>query len=161
MPPIVPSKLVKTVGISLLGAGAFASLAACSTEAPDLTSSDTSAIQSSAAPTPADAGSSANAQSYKAGAYTKPGSYQSPAGEESISVTVNITEDGTITSAKVDPLGKNPQSREYEKKFASGISGEVVGKKIADLNVGKVSGSSLTGNGFNAAIAEIIKAAQV
>ncbi len=40
-------------------------------------------------------------------------------------------------------------------KFAGGISDVVVGKNINDIDVDKVSGSSLTSGGFNEAIEKI------
>ncbi|NED66077.1 calcium-binding protein, partial [Streptomyces sp. SID10244] len=51
-------------------------------------------------------------------------------------------------------------SKEFQGKFASGVDALVVGKNIDDLDVHKVSGSSLTSTGFNDAIDQIKTEAQ-
>ena len=45
--------------------------------------------------------------------------------------------------------------------FASGFKALVVGKKITDVNLDKVSGSSLTSGGWNEAITKIEAQAKV
>ena len=75
-------------------------------------------------------------------------------------MTVSLDADGTITEVEVEPKAQTGNSVQFQDKFASGISSEVVGKSIAELNVDKVSGSSLTGGGFNRAIEDIVKEAQ-
>lgn len=127
-------------------------------------SSDAGSDASSAATTPSATASSAAAGSstgaYKAGSYEATGSYQTPGGTESIDVDLTITADGTISKVKVTGNATGGNSEMFQKKFVSGISSVATGKKISELKVDKVSGSSLTGNGFNAAVAEIAKKAQ-
>ncbi len=53
------------------------------------------------------------------------------------------------------PEAENATSKQFQTKFAGGISDAVVGKSIDELNVSKVAGSSLTSTGFNAAIDDI------
>ena len=71
-----------------------------------------------------------------------------------IQVSIKIT-DGKIADIKVTPEATNGTSRGFQAKFASGISDEVVGKSLDELDVSKVSGSSLTSQGFNQAIEQI------
>lgn len=89
---------------------------------------------------------------YKDGTYTQTGSYVSPAGNETVSVTFVIDND-VVSSVTVTPQAKNETSKFYQGEFAKGVSAVVVGKKIDEVSVGKVNGSSLTPNGFNAALA--------
>jgi len=146
------------------GASVIAALAACSdaaatggTTADDASTStlDDGATVTEAEPAPADP----DASGYTDGTYTESGSYQSPAGEESVQVSVNL-EGGIIKAVEVTPDATNPQSKQYQTAFASGIADEVVGKSITDADVDVVSGSSLTSEGFNAALAQIAADAQ-
>ncbi|RYJ03264.1 MAG: FMN-binding protein [Actinomycetales bacterium] len=127
--------------------------AACGGEADDSTADSGSSSQSTT--DAAEDTSSDVATTYTAGDYTAEGSYQSPAGQQSVEVEVTLEEDGTITAVTVTPQADGGNSEQFQKKFAGGIADEVVGTKIDDLNVSKVSGSSLTSGGFNAAIDEI------
>ena len=43
----------------------------------------------------------------------------------------------------------------YQTEFEDGIGAEVIGKNIDELSVDKVAGSSLTSDGFNAALEKI------
>ncbi|MEO6729106.1 MAG: hypothetical protein ABIM99_04240 [Candidatus Dojkabacteria bacterium] len=97
--------------------------------------------------------------SYKDGTYTSSGSYVSPAGNESVDVSITVAND-TVTGVTVTPKATDSESQRYQSKFAFGISSLVVGKKISALNVSKVNGSSLTSTGFNAALAKIRTQAQ-
>ena len=144
------------------GASVVATLAACSTSGPsqaDFTPSPGS-IAANATLSPADpVASDPSASGYTDGTYTASGSYQSSQGKESIEVSVTLA-DGLITAVEVTPEATNPTSTHYQDDFASGIADAVVGKKITDADVHVVSGSSLTSEGFNAALAEIAADAQ-
>lgn len=96
---------------------------------------------------------------YKNGQYTATGSYDSPGGPEEITVNVTL-KDGIIsdTSATAEPSGATAE--EYQGKFLSGYKQLVVGKAIDSVSLDRVSGSSLTSEGFNSAIDQIIKKAQ-
>ncbi|WP_375387547.1 hypothetical protein [uncultured Amnibacterium sp.] len=115
---------------------------------------------SSAAATPADSGSPASssastaASGLKDGSYTATGDYTSPGGAAEIEVTVTLA-GGTISKVQVVPKAQDATARQYEAQFASGIGAVAVGKPIAGLRVGAVSGSSLTGQGFEKALAAI------
>ena len=135
-------------GLALVGG-----LAGCSTAAESTPSTSGGDSGSSAAPqTDAPAGTGG----YKDGEYTEKGDYQSPNGNEEVTVTVTLASD-VITAVKVVGDGDNPNSKLYQGKFADGIGDVVVGKKIDDIKVDKVAGSSLTSGGFNDAI-DAIKA---
>ncbi|HWI32365.1 MAG TPA: FMN-binding protein [Microbacterium sp.] len=100
-----------------------------------------------------DTGSAATG-SYTDGTYTAEGSYQTPESIETIDVTVTLA-DGVITDVGVVGHPTKPETEEYQGKFIGGISDEVVGKSIDEINVSRVAGSSLTSGGFNKAIEEI------
>ncbi len=93
--------------------------------------------------------------SYSAGDYSAEGSYQTPGGTQSVVVDLTLEEDGTVSAVTVEPQADGGNSEQFQTKFAGGIADKVVGVKIDDLNVSKVSGSSLTSGGFNAAVDEI------
>ena len=88
------------------------------------------------------------------GTYTVTGGYQSPNGPETVVVTVSIA-DGIVTDAVVEPQATNATSTRYQGQFAGGIASEVVGKPLAEVEVTRVAGSSLTGRGFNEALDQI------
>ncbi len=91
---------------------------------------------------------------YKDGTYNSKGSYNSPAGAEEIEVTVVLKND-VVVDATVKALATVPASVNWQGKFISGVKAEVVGKKLSDVNLTKVSGSSLTPKGWNDAVAKI------
>jgi uncharacterized protein with FMN-binding domain len=93
------------------------------------------------------------------GTYTVTGGYQSPSGPETIVVTVSVA-DGVVTQATVEPQATNSTSSRYQGQFAGGVADEVVGKSLAEIDVTRVAGSSLTGRGFNEAMDEIRSEAQ-
>lgn len=101
------------------------------------------------------ASSQTSATKYKDGTYTADGAYFVPEGSEKITVTVTIAND-TIASANVTGQGSRGDSRKYISRFISGYSQYVVGANIDSVRLTRVSGSSLTPNGFNAAL-ELIK----
>jgi len=96
---------------------------------------------------------------YKDGTYTAIGSYQSPAGTESIDVTITLAND-IVTNSNVVAEATDGTSKHYQNLFISGYKQYVIGKNISDINLDKVSGSSLTPGGFDQALAKIETAAQ-
>lgn len=91
---------------------------------------------------------------YKNGTYNTEGNYVSPGGPESIDVTVTLT-DGIITDANVVSNAQRPMSKKMQEQFISGYKAQVIGKNIDEIELTKVSGSSLTPKGFNEALEEI------
>jgi len=91
---------------------------------------------------------------YKDGTYTAMGSYNSPGGPDDVTLTVtlkgNIIIDSTLVNGSHDAT-----SNRYQNMFISGYKQFVTGKNIDEVNLTKVSGSSLTGIGFNAALSKI------
>lgn len=160
---------MKLTRLSQAAAGAAAAslmllTAACGSDDP---SSEASGEATSASPSAAATQDATEAApdtgatgAYKAGDYDAEGSYQTPGGTQSVEVEVTLEADGTITAVDVEPQADGGNSEMFQKKFAGGISKVVVGKKIDELDVSKVAGSSLTSGGFNAAIEDITGQAQ-
>lgn len=91
---------------------------------------------------------------YKDGIYTVVGAYKSPAGPEEIGVTLTLKDD-IITDAVIDIKATVPISKNMQTIFSENIKSIVVGKKISDVKLDKVSGASLTPIGFNEAVEKI------
>lgn len=114
----------------------------------------------SQAPAPLTATDSATASIvYADGVYTVDGVYQSPGGQEEIGVTLTLA-DGVITDAQVEPRASLPISKKMQEDFAANYQTQVLGQRIESLELGKVSGSSLTPKGFNDALEKIKLQAQ-
>ncbi|WP_263119301.1 hypothetical protein [Cellulomonas sp. RIT-PI-Y] len=148
---------------ALSGLSIAVTLAACGNNADAVDNSDTTSGSSDASASAdtgtstdssADSEDSASTGEYADGTYTAEGSYSSPGGEESIEVELTIA-DGVVTDVTVTPEATSGNAARFQQEFASGIADEVVGKELSDLSVDKVAGSSLTGDGFNAALDEI------
>jgi hypothetical protein len=101
-----------------------------------------------------DAKAPVEASAFKDGSYSTTGQYGSPAGDESIDVTLTVA-GGKIVDTSMVANATNPASKIWQEKFASGYREFVVGKDLAGLSLGVVSGSSLTPKGFNDALEDI------
>lgn len=145
-----PIRIAQAAVISLLALG---SLAACG-------SSDTATSTSNGSQGSADSNGNNSNLTFTAGTYSATGQYPTPGGLQGIGVMLTLDEDGTITELEVDPKAEVGNSVQFQGKFAGGIASEVVGKSIMELDVDKVSGSSLTSGGFNRAIEDIVEEAQ-
>ncbi len=89
---------------------------------------------------------------YKDGAYTAQGSFYTPDGTEQIGVTIKLS-GNNITSVSIDDSSiYSGTSFAYTERFINGLNSVVVGKNIDNVNVGRISGASLTPIGFNAAL---------
>ena len=91
---------------------------------------------------------------YKNGTYVATGSYVSPGGLEEVGVKL-ILKDDIITDVYFESKAVLPTSKKMQEMFGDNYKPMVVGKKISELKLGKISGSSLTPVGFNDAIAKI------
>jgi hypothetical protein len=80
--------------------------------------------------------------------------YDSPAGEESVHVSVTLKNDA-VTSATFTGNATNVRSKNYQEAFSKGFTEQVVGESIDQVKVGVVNGASLTGGGFMDALAKI------
>lgn len=110
---------------------------------------------SESAPAPASTKTSDSTNNgYKDGTYSATGDYSAPGGRESIELTVTLS-DGVISSSTLVENAKSGEAKEYQAKFASGYKALVVGKKVGEVSLSRVAGSSLTSNGFNDALEQI------
>lgn len=100
-------------------------------------------------------GSAEEVSAYQDGTYTAAGTYASPAGPESITVTLKV-KDGAVSSVSIVNEATNEASIMYQENFAKGISAKVVGKSLDEIGgYSAINGSSLTPNGFDAALEAI------
>lgn len=120
----------------------------------ETTPSRESGTTTSAATAPA-----AENQTYEDGTYSATGAYTSPAGQESVEVTL-VLKDDVVTTATFKGNATHPTSKLNQEKFAVGYQALVVGKSLDSINLTVVSGSSLTPKGFMDAVAEIKADAQ-
>ncbi|MGJ0388847.1 FMN-binding protein [Microbacterium sp. CGR1] len=144
----VPTSVRK--GAALAGVAGLLVLAGCSGTADAEDQSTDTGTDTSTEST--DSGAAAG--DYADGTYTADGSYQTPETVESISVTLTIA-DGVVSEVEVTGDPKARETEQYQGQFIEGISDEVVGKSLDELNVSRVAGSSLTSGGFNEAVDSI------
>lgn len=97
---------------------------------------------------------------YKDGTYTAVGTYISPGGDEEVGVTLTL-KDNVITDATVEPKATRPNSVKFQGVFNENYKQFVVGKNINKVKLDKVSGSSLTPQGFMNALKQIKSQAKV
>jgi uncharacterized protein with FMN-binding domain len=146
------SALVGVAGALLLSGCAAETSSAETPGAADGSATPQSTAESASPAATADGGSSST--TYKDGSYTADGSYQTPETVEKITVSLTIADD-TVTAVKVTGDPQASETTHYQAQFRSGISALVVGKKLDDISVDRVAGSSLTSKGFNQAVATI------
>lgn len=91
---------------------------------------------------------------YKDGTYSATGSYMSPGGLDHVDVTLTLKSD-IVTDVSVTPKPGDATSAHYQGIFVANYKQYVVGKDISTVKLDKVSGSSLTGKGFNDAVTQI------
>ncbi|MBI3889860.1 hypothetical protein HY312_04825, partial [Candidatus Saccharibacteria bacterium] len=82
-----------------------------------------------------------------------------PGGQESIEVKLTLA-GGVITDAAVTQNASGGEAEEYQSKFVASYKSEVVGKKVNEVSLSRVAGSSLTPLGFNTALETIKSDAQ-
>ncbi|MEV8239239.1 hypothetical protein AB0O90_03310 [Microbacterium testaceum] len=146
------------IGTALLGVAGIVTLAGCSGGATtDAAAPAESAPAATAAPTASattdssTTDSSTTSSTYKDGTYEATGQYATPESVETVDVTLTIADD-TITAVEVTGDPQAAESKRYQSEFIGGIKDVVVGKKIDEISVSKVAGSSLTSGGFNKAV---------
>lgn len=152
--PLHKKVLTALAAVSILGAAGCAGAQTSAAEAP--AEETGAAAEGSAA---AADGAAAGGATYTDGEYSSTGSYQSPAGEEEVGVTLSVEGD-VVTAVTVEPMPSNPTTEQYQTQFAGGISDAIVGQPLADISVDRVAGSSLTSGGFNEAVEQIRAEAQ-
>jgi hypothetical protein len=97
---------------------------------------------------------SSSSPSYKDGTYSAAGSYRTPETLENINVTLTV-KDGVVTDSSVQQTPQDRESVQYQADFKNNYKNFVIGKKLSDINLSRVSGSSLTSSGFNTAVDKI------
>jgi uncharacterized protein with FMN-binding domain len=122
-------------------------------QATSMSNSVATAQTTSKTSTASPAASSSNA-TYKDGSYTASGSYLSPGGQETLTVHITLKSD-TVTATSIDQTPVTQESEEYQADFKQNYTKLVVGKKINTIQLSRVSGSSLTSQGFNDALKQI------
>jgi uncharacterized protein with FMN-binding domain len=155
--PVRKSVFVGLAGMSLIG-----TVAGCapSAQAPAAQSSAASTgSATSSAPIASTGASTSAASGYKDGTYSADGNYVSPNGTETVGVELTLA-GGTVSDVNITQHPSNPNTRKFQGEFAGGIKAQIVGKKLDELNVSKVAGSSLTSGGFNEAVEKIKSEAQ-
>lgn len=142
--------LTALAGVSLLGI-----VTGCSTGTDTPATSGTPGANfDSTAKSTASPDAAAGSSTYTDGEYSAEGEYTSPGGKETVKVSLTLSGD-VIKAVTVTPESTNPNGQKYQSEFAEGISDVVVGKKIDDISVTKVAGSSLTSGGFKDAVDKI------
>jgi len=91
---------------------------------------------------------------YKNGSFEAIGNYKSPAGDEDVGIKITLR-NGIITEATSDVRATNEKSQYWQKQFSENFSKEIVGKKIDEVKLDRVAGSSLTPKGFKDALDKI------
>jgi uncharacterized protein with FMN-binding domain len=102
-----------------------------------------------------DAGADApdsSASTYADGDYAATGWYGGLPSSIGVAVTL---ENAVLTSVTVTPHATDPTSLDYQRRFGAAVPSVVVGKRIDEVNVGRLAGSSGTPVGFNDAIRQI------
>ncbi|MCB5275108.1 hypothetical protein BJG92_02650 [Arthrobacter sp. SO5] len=136
------SVLVGIAGLSLAGTAAGCAPA------------QTPAAQADTPPAAATAGAAAGAAGYTDGIYSADGNYTSPNGTETVGVKLTLA-GGAVSDVQITPHPSNPNTKKFQGEFAGGIKSQIVGKKLDEIKVSKVAGSSLTSGGFNQAVDKI------
>ncbi|QLD10660.1 FMN-binding protein [Microbacterium oleivorans] len=146
----VTAAAASVAGLALLAgcAGQAEAEQPASGSAPETTSPTTEGTSGSTG----SAGTAGSA--YADGSYTAEGTYQTPEGPETITVTLTIASDA-VTDVEVTGEPTRRESRQYQAEFIGGIDDLVIGKSLDEVEVDRVAGSSLTSGGFNAAVEEI------
>lgn len=98
--------------------------------------------------------------SFRNGTYFAIGSYSTPGGTQSINVTLVVSDD-TIVDSSVTGTAASQPSKNYQQDFIAHYKPFVIGKKIDELSLSKVSSSSLTPIGFNDATDDIESQARI
>lgn len=141
-------------GVVVLVIIAVVVVAAVALNKPNATKSSPTPVVEPAADTSTSPGTTDTTTTYKDGTYTAIGSYSSPGGTEKITVTVTL-KNGVIASTSAISGAIDQEGQEFQASFISGYQVQVVGKRVSDVRLSRVSGSSLTPLGFNAALTQI------
>ena len=146
--------IVAVIVVVLLVAATTAVVALNNQPASTESSSDTA---TTTPPTTSESGTNnatASTGNYKDGTYSATGSYSTPGGTESITLSVTL-KGNVITDSTLTQHADSGESEEYQDRFASGYKSYVTGKNVNEVSLSRVAGSSLTSDGFDAALETI------
>lgn len=146
------AKIITTIAVLLVIVLIVAGVAALKPKVKD--EATTTPTNSSPSQTTTPTTQPAATSSYKDGEYSATGSYISPGGRERITVKVTL-KNGAVTETSAESIASNSTAKGYQSDFIESYESQVVGKKIDDVSLSRVSGSSLTSRGFNEAIEQI------
>jgi len=152
-PALMSSIVIAVLALGAAGVYALNNVAESTTDTATSGSASTDST-SDTATSGSGSTSSKAAVKYKDGTYTETGSYDTPGGTQSITVTAVLTS-GTISSVSATGNADGGESEEYQSQFLSGYKSHVLGKSIDSVSLSRVSGSSLTSRGFNSALTKI------
>jgi uncharacterized protein with FMN-binding domain len=102
-------------------------------------------------------GSTATSQStFADGSHQGSVTYSVP-GNHTTNLNITLTLQGdTVTASEVVFSGnRDHESIGYENRFTKSYQSQVVGKKLSEIKLSRVSGASLTTNAFNSAVAKV------
>lgn len=126
----------------------------------DTTNTTASTVASTTSQSSVAANNATNSSGYKDGTYTATAQYYVPHGSNDITVKVTI-KDGVITAIDDSNNYADRESAAYINSFNQTISGKVVGKALSSVaSLSRVGGASLTTEGFDTAIQDIMSQAQ-
>lgn len=128
--------------------------AGCSSSNTDATPTPAATNTATPPATTDNRGTSSANTNYKDGTYTAKGEYRVHAGPEEVQISVTL-KDGVVTDTSFQGTPRLPMSQRFMDMFRENYKPLVIGKKLSELKLGKVSGSSLTPQGFNNAIEKI------
>jgi len=94
------------------------------------------------------------ALAYRNGTYAVLGKYSAPSGAENVGITLALKDD-VIVDASGTVETAHPASKKFQELFLGGFKAQVVGKKLSEVSLDTVSGSSLTPKGFADAVLQI------
>lgn len=143
-----PLLSVTVAGILLVGCNATTSTSV------DRDATTSSSASSSSESINTSQSSEAAMRIYKNGTFSADGVYRSPAGGESVHVTL-VLKDDVVTDVTFSGDATHKKSIEMQAAFGGGIKEKVVGKSLDEVSVTVVNGSSLTSGGFMQAVTKI------
>jgi hypothetical protein len=83
-------------------------------------------------------------------------SYNNPAGEDEVGVTLTLNKEGVIVATATEVLAAHEISKKRQESFASELTATLQGKKLSELTaIDRVGGSSLTTMAFNQALPQL------
>lgn len=92
--------------------------------------------------------------SHKDCTYDATGKYSTPGGTESIDLKITLSKD-LVSRSLLTEKGITKEAKQFQASFSSGYKNLVIGKKVSEVSLTRVAGSSLTSNGFNDALDQI------